>query len=736
MNVNKALDNILELLDAHQLGKAIDSMENYLLMHPRQQDMERLTAIRDDYRRMADYWLQGYDDPQRQTVGKQLAQRLCDLTYNVYATWRLNNSAFLKALYLRPRSRQQGWSVDTIKAEMETFVSNITLLQLESEQLRRQKSEQLHRQHCESMRDLFDYILTSRQWRPTLADSFIELLLSPTLFSQDQQLIVSAITLSAMLNFCRQKFRVLAEVCLSAADEYVRQRALVGWAVLLYYCGPRFVKETAKWVERVCNDERTSGELTELQMQLVYCLKTDADTNIIQETILPEIIKNNPVGDVMSGLENAEESRLEDIIHPEASEEKIERLEQNINRMMELQKQGADIYFGGFSQMKRFPFFNDVANWFVPFFPQHPGISKIWNNTRGKVMLKAVTRKGTFCNSDKYSLVLAFDQVVDRLPKDLLKVIEESGGTLSLEGEGMTEEEQSQPAFIRRSYLQDLYRFFRLFSARGEFDNLFDADTAIGRMLFFENPLLSQESLRPQFSAVARFLMKYRCYNEVVGVLNNMPRLEDDLQACLMMGIALTRAKNNCGHSSEPFFRRVLELDPDNGRALAGLARERFSQGDYEQALGSYRRLIEIQPDHRGYQLNAAVCYFRLGRSEEALEILYRLSYLDDGDSSVKRVLAWVLTIGGKYEQAATLYQRLLDDEHCLPADLQNYGYNQWLSRNIVAAVDLFRRYVGSCSEARTELESAFEGEEHELLSKHGIGDVEIRLMLDAVDAP
>ena len=71
---------------------------------------------------------------------------------------------------------------------------------------------------------------------------------------------------------------------------------------------------------------------------------------------------------------------MEDILHPGASEERMEKLEATYRRMMDMQKQGADIYFGGFSQMKRFPFFYDISNWLVPFYIQHPTCSATTTN--------------------------------------------------------------------------------------------------------------------------------------------------------------------------------------------------------------------------------------------------------------------------------------------------------------------------------------------------------------------
>ena len=59
------------------------------------------------------------------------------------------------------------------------------------------------------------------------------MLLSPTLDTNDQQLIISAVMLSTLEHFDMAKFRTLIHVYEKSVDERVRQRALVGWVLTL-----------------------------------------------------------------------------------------------------------------------------------------------------------------------------------------------------------------------------------------------------------------------------------------------------------------------------------------------------------------------------------------------------------------------------------------------------------------------------------------------------------------------
>ena len=736
---NETLNEILELVESQQLGKALRSLENYLLANPRQSDMSHLSALRDSFLLMSDYWKQGYDDPKRMEVYHQLLRRLYALTANVQLNWQLANSPYMKMLYQRPRNERMDWDLSTIRTAMESFVSDITLLQLEPEHTRQQKSEELHQQHWNLIRDLFDYILTSHQWRSSLADSILELLLSPTLASTDQQLTVSAITLSAMQSFCFEKFRVLVEVYRQATDERLRQCALVGWVLCANADAAHLYTEMNDLIGQLCQDEKTCNDLAEMQMQLIYCMEADADTNTIQKEILPDIISGSNLKITRQGLAEMDEDSLEEILHPEASEQNMERMEQSMKRMADMQRQGADIYFGGFSQMKRFPFFNEVSNWFMPFYPQHPGISQIWNNARGKKFLKTITRLGAFCDSDKYSFVLAFNQVLNHLPQGMLKMIEEGEATAMPLGGEMNLDEQKQPAFIRRIYLQDLYRFFRLFPSRAEFSNPFTVEDQKGKApggIFFCNPLFCQQALANQALTVTRFLMKRRRYTDAIRVLANIPESQHDIHYYIMLGTALQHQPTMAAQpaTATECFLRATTLQPDNEQALSGLARAYFGNQEYQKGLDAYRTLMELHPDYQPYQLNASICLLNTDQAEEALRILYKLNYQNPDAQNIHRVLAWALTLNGKYEQADKAYQQLLSSDHPQPSDLLNYGYCLWLSRQVEKAIAMFRQFISAQTVKPVSMEKEFmHGPEHELLQSRGINDVEIQLMLDSL---
>lgn len=86
--------------------------------------------------------------------------------------------------------------------------------------------------------------------------------------------------------------------------------------------------------------------------------------------------------------------------------------------------------------------------------------------------------------------MFAIASIFDRLPADAQEMLK--GGNASLP-ENMTAETDS-PAYMRRMYLQDLYRFFKLFPNHNDFRNPFGktAKDGVADCLFIANASLAK----------------------------------------------------------------------------------------------------------------------------------------------------------------------------------------------------------------------------------------------------
>jgi Flp pilus assembly protein TadD len=704
--IDTSLQRVYAQLQAGNVGLAIMELDTYLTAWPNQQTREKLETLKGEYELMADYWMQGATDPERDEQYTRLLQRLYVLMANIAIHRHMAATSFLQQLHRNARQTGHPMNLDSIRQEMENFVSEVAMLELEPEHTRKEKSQALYKAHQQQMNQLFNFLLTSNIWTDGIGRVMEDLLASPTVDTTDQQLLISAVMLSLMNRFDIVKFRTLVGVYRKSTDEHVRQRALVGWVLGLDDDMHDVYPEQRELVNELLKSKRVCAELTELQIQMIYTMGAEEDTKTIKSEIMPDILKNQNFRVTKQGIEEVEDDPLEDVLHPDAAEQRMEKLEQSFQRMIDMQRKGADIFYGGFSQIKRYPFFYDISNWFVPFYMQHPDIAQFIEKSEDNRFLESLLTKGPFCDSDKYSFLIAFQQVTNHLPESVrqaMKYGEASMGEMSPD-----DDERRTPAYIRRNCLMDLYRFFKLFPNRQSFVNPFYQNGVhVASCCFFCSNVFKATPLDAYKSEVVRVLKKHMFDYEASVLLESFPESMRDVQYYLW-------TEN---------YSAALELDPNNERALSARARYYFSEGMYEYANNDYERLLLLHPNKVNYMLNKAVCQVNMEEYDDALKLLYQLNYEHEDDVNIQRVLAWTLTCDGKLEQADSLYQQLTRDDSATAEDYLNKGYCQWLLGRIKEADACFDQYFTLGG----DFYEAFNNKEW--LRQRGISDTDIRLM-------
>lgn len=705
--IDISLQRVYNQLTAGNAGLAIIELNTYLMAWPNQQTHDKLKTLDEEYRLMTDYWVEGAADPERDVQYQRLLQRVYVLMANIAIHRHLSASSFLQQLHRTVRQTGRPMNLEATRQEMENFVSEVAMLELEPEHTRKEKSRALYKEHQQQMNHLFNFLLTSNVWTDGIGRVIEELLVSPTIDSIDQQLLVSAVTLALMNRFDIVKFRTLTGVYRRAADEHVRQRALVGWVLGIDDDMTAIYPEQRQLIEELLKSKRVCCELTELQIQLIYALDAEKDTDTINSEIMPDILKNHNFRVTRNGIEEVDDDPLEDVLHPDAAEERMEKLEQSFKRMIDMQHRGSDIFFGGFSQTKRFPFFYDISNWFVPFYFQHPDIAQFMDTIGESRFMESLMTKGPFCNSDRYSFLIAFQQVFGKLPDSMQRAIKDNEAALG----GMLAEQtgSTSAAYIRRNYLMDMYRFFRLFPNRQALVNPFaDEQKQLALCYFFCSSLFMHTPLDAHKAEVVKVMRKHQHVREANVLLATFP----------------LEMRNAQYYIWQDDYDRALDLEPDNECAMLGKARSLFTDGQYAEAADVYDRLSLLHPDMVSYVLNKAVCLVNMEETDDALKLLYQLNYEHEDDVNIRRVLAWALTCNGKLEQADRLYQQLTGEDGASSEDYLNRGYCLWLLGRIKEAKACFEQYFtlgGNHSELL---------ENEQWLNKRGITDIDIKMMM------
>ncbi len=723
MNVEEILSKTIGFLMDKRLSNAIEILEQLYVQRPSLMGHGEFEAIKTDYQLMVDFMGRGFSDSHRESLYSSLLQRLYRITADLEISWRCRNvSAYVNSFRVIDHLNT---SHDFIRTVLEAFVSDIAMLSLQPEETREQKTAELYERHHSFMNRLFNSLWTSCQWTDDDCTFYTELLLSPTVVSTDQQVIVSAISLGAMNQFDINKLKTLVNVYQKATDEHVRQRALVGW-VLSVFEGMDIFPEQDAIVRKLCENPAITKELLTLQIQFFYSKDAEKDNDKIQRDIIPDIMRNSNLTIGRLGIMEKEEDTIESILHQDADEKRMEQLEEKVRKMMDMQKQGSDIYFGGFSQMKRFPFFSDMVNWFTPFYLNHPALRSVINKLGDTKFLNTLMERSNFCESDRYSFAFALEQVISQLPSDIKEVM---GSDVAL-GPLAESDDREDAISIRRTYLQDLYRFFRLYPTAKDFINPFEdngksdfvADTFFFTYKSFMGTGLDDVKLR-----LALHLYKHKQMMELAELLTTFQ--SDDPRYAILMGY--TNIDMGKAEFAYQFFDYALKAEPDNQWALKGKARAALDNEDYITAEEVYSKLLKLKPNHKTYTMNRCVALLKLGRTSEVREELFRLDYQYPDDMNVKRILAWAMLSDNSLDKASQLYDTLLTSN---PAheDYLNAGYCQWAMGNIQKAVALFREWLAKSGKSAEQLLNEFRSDE-ETLSMYNISETDCFLMLSLV---
>ena len=655
------------LINNGRINDAIAQLKEWAMKYPGEGFSDRLEAIATDFRYMSDFMLQGMKDESRGDLYAAMQQKLRDIDYDLEVRrtiWERPEVSSYKKIFTHP----------DCSAEM---LQSIMLEETDT------------REHFIRLTNTFMVLYASLHWKDSDAIEWAAFLSNKNVSPIDAATLVSAITLSVLEHYQRSKVegqrskvqdpkvRCLKEVYRKSPSEMVRQRALVGLVMI-------------------------GEELSiEAHIQMVACANADKDSNEIRQNIMPNLIKNQPFKMVNGQWKMDDDDNLnKGEYDPDADkreEESIEAMEESVNKMLKMQKKGSDIFFEGFSQMKRFPFFNKMVNWFIPYYPEHPGIENIMQNIGKSSFIDVVMKRGPFCESDKYSFIIAMSSVLQQLPENVRKMMESGDmGPIGMRGE---DADLNDPAFIRLQYLQDMYRFMRL--------------NNIGKMLY--NPFNDLDEILERFIRNATQQEDVAKNNTEHANEEHTEYTESTEYTTLYAYYANWKLKKGDYGTALKYYTRCLKQRPQSPSLMRGLARAYYGAGDYEKSASYFDALITINPDNLNNRLNYAKAMTKAGKTEKVLNDLYKLEYENPGNEVIQDTLGWALLYAGKAAEA---------EQYC--HDVMAHAYALIINNKAKDAIELLKGYTMQQVEENMEADA-------QLLHQYGIGEAEKAIILSAI---
>ena len=683
--------NTIYLIENGQMVEAINALSMVAAKYPNENFAERLEMLRTEFQMLRDYFVRGVNDPKRGEIFRGIKGKLTNLDYDIQVCDTLREMPLVKAWM--PYVKQMDSSVEALLEANPEYA--------------------------------FYEVLTSYHWRNENIDDWVSHFTGDVKLTSQHYILIGALTLSTLQHFSKQKALCLARIYKGLSDkirgakdegqvsmyEDMRQRAFVGCVLALSMDRDSiYNKKRDEVLKELFDSEDAVKGLIELQMQMIKCTQADVDATKINETIMPEILKNQPFIVTRNGIVEKEEENSEE------SEEKIDAMEQNIMKVQKMQRQGSDIFFGGFKQMKRYPFFNKVSNWFTPFDIKHPDLTQVAEKLKGSRFLERVLEMGPFCNSDKYSFVFALADVIGDFSDKMRELMEE--GDLGPIGMHKDISEVYEPTYIRRQYLQDLFRFFSIHPLGKTLNDPFkDAED-------FEAWLISLSFVdTPHMMEMGRYLIKKRYLRALEDLINCYPD-QDDAELDYLSGELLM----NDGVYGEAvdYYNSYLQEHPNHQPSMRGMAKAYYSRGAYGKAAFYYDALRTLQPDRISYALNYCMAMVKDGRASEVLNELYRLNFENPDNHAVSNTLGWALLYAEKPDKALAVYEKIPQEvvTHDLSLYL-NYVYAYFVTKFRLPELK-FTSAEGTpaCQTLLDEMRA-----DATMLAMYGIGNAEITIM-------
>ena len=673
MNIDRLSGHRVSLIKKDQFYPFLEDLAQEIREAQSAELEYELCDITHTYDALINYFSQGIADPGRDRVYRQLVGRA--LLLNDRHVLSMHSAKELPYYTSQLKSIRRE-SLHTYQLQLEAFAEGIQGIRDEDE------LRHLATTHDKQLATLFSDLWTQGAWDATTAAEADALLLSPNITTADQCTIVSAVTLNLLRSFDPLKLLFLCDAYYHP-EVMVSTRALVGIVIACYCWSERitYYSEARARLDLLCEDPMFGDHVCEVLMQFTRSTDTEEVNRKMREEIIPELMKN-PKLRRMPNI-NPEESNTDDI-NPDWEQWMHESgLEESMREITEWQMEGVDVNMSTFSQLKRYPFFYNISNWFRPFDTWQADMLSIVGTSNGAAnpIAETILQSNFMCDSDKYSFCYAIREIPDMHRNAMMSQLDEQNRALkeSTDIPELKRLSRKTTQSILRQYVQNLYRFFRLFPNAQEFDNPF------GHLVEFpecNNPLHSLIIDPDRLFRLIALNIKQKHYLRATDFfflveLHHPERME----ATQLQQLGLCYQKMEMYDQAISVYTRADLMKPDSYWTILHLAQCYRELEQHDKALEYYKIAEEMKPENLNLTLHVAEQLYETGEYEEASPRLHKLLYHHPESLKTLRLLAECSFMCRQNTQAAKYYERMMAEhtDEMTSADWKFAAYNYWL---------------------------------------------------------
>ena len=726
----EGIEDIYRLLDAGRVKEALTQLLGISTAPTHWQLYNQIESTLTAYGYMLKYTEQGMNDPNRASFYRQTLRMAYELTdaMNIALSSPKTSAAFYDTL--RTFAIHPPKAYAELQMQLETYTEDIATAPLlhHEAKLLQAEMEKIDHMHESALTELFNRTWVITHWADSEANEAHGLLQSVLIHPNDLAVMVSAATLSLLRVYDDKKLNFLMEAY-RHEDSQVSQRAIVGIVITLSKHEKRIqmYPETTNRLSLMCEEDGFRNNLHTIQMQLLITRETTKIDKKMREEIIPEMMKN------AKHLNNPK-FRFDESEDPEDRNPEWEEwmdkngMNEKIKEMGEWQMAGADVYMSSFSQLKHYPFFHQIAHWFYPFnldLPMLAPLKKEFNSSTFSPF-KLIAHSDFFCNSDKFSFALAILSMPQHMRNLSMQQMEEQARMNEEQRDRLEQLMQKKKDIkgISRQYIQDLYRFFKLWKRHQEEEDIFQ-----WKFNLWENSLLGdalqEESITKE---LADYLLQKEYLDEAYSLYLKL--MEDNTPlAEVWQKAGYICQKRKSYKKAIRFYEHADILQPDHVWTNKHLAQCYRLNGDFTSAWNYYRKVEAVQPDNLNIALQIGQCLVQMEKYADALAYFYKVEYLEKNPDNARRAIAWCSFVSGKYEEALKYYRMLLENPSAKPHDWMNTGHVYLVMQQMQEAIAHYLQ-AQAFEESHTAFLEKFNQDKNVLLEQ-GMNEEDLCILMD-----
>lgn len=545
-------------------------------------------------------------------------------------------------------------------------------------------------------------------------------------------IFVSALTLSLQRCFDPAKIELLYEFY-EHGEEQVSQRALVGLLVGLSLYNDRlnYYPELMKKIEQVTDEEKLISDIENAIIQFVKSRETEKITRKFTEEIVPEVIKITPKLKDKLDLDNILSEDLSEDKNPEWEKffEDSPGIYDKLEEFSRMQMEGSDVFLSAFAMLKHFDFFREMTNWFKPF---HKDEETVKQSLTGQTVnidtghfIDGIDKSAFLCNSDKYSFCLNVRQMPEAQKTMMLEMFNaelEAMKEIAEEENIINQAEKNKRIFIQ--YIQDLYRFYKLYPYKIEFDDIFDRDLKIHETTYFSAVAKDKKTLWN----IAQCYFERDFFEEARDIYIKLNE-EGDTSYEVFEKIAYCNQRMGDFKGALDYYIKAELFDTNRKWLLQKIAYCYRRLKDNNNAVKYYLQAEKLEPENIFLQVSIGNCYLDLEDYKNALNYYYKVELQDPSNHKVLRPLGWTSFILGKLDVAKKYMTKLLEQE-ANKFDLMNMGHIEWCLGNKEEAIQFYKKSIEKKDNSFDLFINGFKDDKKYLL-KNGVDEEDIPLMMD-----